>query len=88
MRYRKERDAALRAHKRQYRRRQILSKFGLARAPVSDRYERFMDVDRLKELDQEERRGWVPKRRTRPQPAPVLKAKLSGKGGGKKASRR
>jgi hypothetical protein len=48
MRYRKERDAALRAHKRQYRRRQILSKFGLARAPVSDQYERFIDVDRVR----------------------------------------
>lgn len=47
LRYRKERDAALKAHRRQYRRRQILSKFGLARAPVSDEYERFIDVDRV-----------------------------------------
>lgn len=50
MRYRKERDAALRAHRRQYRRRQILSKFGLARAPVSNEYERFMDVDRVRQV--------------------------------------
>lgn len=48
MRYRKERDAALKAHRRQYRRRQILSKLGLARAPVSDEYERFIDVDRVR----------------------------------------
>lgn len=56
LRYRKERDAALKAHRRQYRRRQILSKFGLARAPVSNEYERFMDVDRDKER-QSPRRG-------------------------------
>ena len=82
LRYRKERDAALRAHRRQYRRRQILSKFGLARAPVSNEYERFMDVDREKEWDQEERRGWV-KRRSRP-PSPIA----GGKGGKKAANRR
>lgn len=86
LRYRKERDAALKAHRRQYRRRQILSKLGLARAPISNEYERFMDVDREKEWDQEERRGWV-KRRSRP-PSPVVKSKLAGKGGKKAANRR
>lgn len=85
LRYRKERDAALKAHQRQYRRRQILSKFGLARAPVSNEYERFMDVDREKEWDQEERRGWV---RRRSRPSPVVKSKLAGKGGKKAANRR
>lgn len=84
LRYRKERDAALRAHRRQYRRRQILSKFGLARAPVSNEYERFMDVDREKEWDQAERRGWIKTGRR----STIVKPKVAGGKGGKKATNR
>ena len=80
LRYRKERDNALKAHQKQYRRRQFLARFGLARAPEGDAFERFIDIDREKEREQEERKGWV-KRRAKPAPIVVSKtSKILGKG--------
>jgi hypothetical protein len=66
LRYRRERDEALRAHKRQLFRRKILSRVGLARPIERDEYERKIVVDKRKEREQEEKKGWVKPRRRSP----------------------
>jgi len=87
LRYRKERDAALAAHKKQYNRRMFLSRFGLARAPTGDAFERFIEIDRTKEREQEVRKGWVKPSRSRPTPLSVRSTKsILGRSDKKKKS--
>jgi hypothetical protein len=71
LRYRKERDDALAAHKKQYNRRMFLSKFGLAKAPQGDGFERFIEIDHQKEAQQEVKKGWVKPSRSRSAPVSV-----------------
>lgn len=71
LRYRKERDNALAAHKKQYNRRIFWSRFGLAKAPQGDAFERFIEIDRQKEAEQEVKKGWVKPLRSRSAPVSV-----------------
>ncbi len=91
LRYRKERDDALKVHRRQYNRRLFLSKLGLARAPQGDEMERRVEIDHAKEHEQEVRKGWVkaPPARSRPAPVQVSKTKsILGRSDKKKGGRR